>query len=738
MPEVLAPAGDFESLKLAVLNGADAVYFAGSNFGARKFAKNFTNEEIVDAIKYAHLFGVKVYITVNTITFEDELDSLVDYVRFLHKNNVDAIIVQDLGVINLLRNKFPNLEIHSSTQAHNYDKYGIKAMKELGCKRVVLARELSLNEIKNIDVDIEKEVFVHGAICNCYSGNCLFSYFNSNRSGNRGECAQSCRMKYKFYQNNKLINTEGEYLLSPKSMYNLDRVGDLIDAGINSFKIEGRMKSKEYTGYVTRLYKEKIKEYLSNKTVTVTDEEVINLKKLYNREFTNGYLFDKTGKDFINIKTSNHLGVIIGDVIYVDNKIIKFKLTDDLYQEDGIRFDNEDGMICNKIYNSKMLLVNKLNKGEIGIVDNKIGIKSAKKIRKTIDTNLIKYINDTSIRYVPVDINCEAYVGKKLLITISDGVNSINKEGNIIEKANNNPTDEARIKEQLSKTGGTVFKASNITVNTDNSSFIPIKELNELRRVILDELKEVRENIVTHEFIENDYVINEINKSNKLDINVSINNEKQLNEVIKYSINNIYTDNYDLYTKYKDKYNIFYRTDRIEKSFKELKDERILASNLSAVEKYSKDNYVISDTYLNIVNSYGIRYLEEKGVNRVTISYESLIDNIKNIKGNLNNVEVVIYSTPTLMVMKYDIIDYLINSSDKYKEFYKYYLESVTRDKFRVERKHNNTYIYHKEAIDRINYIDELKELGIGSIRVEFLDEDIDKVNSIMKEVSNG
>ena len=736
-PEVLSPCGSFESLVSAINNGADAVYFGGSAFGARKFAKNFTDEEIISAIKYAHFYGVKVYITVNTITYEEEINDLINYVRFLHKNNVDAIIVQDYGLMYLLRRMFPNLEIHSSTQAHNFDNYSLMAMKTLGCTRCVLAREMSLDEIKSLNVDIEKEVFVHGAICNCYSGNCLFSKFTLNRSGNRGECAQSCRMKYNFYQNNKKINTKGEYLLSPKSMYTLDRIGDLIDAGITSFKIEGRMKSKEYTGYVTRLYKEKINEYLKDKKVTVSNIEVNNLKKLYNREFTNGYLFNKYGNDFINITSSNHLGVVIGEVIYVDKKIIKFKLTDDLYQEDGIRFDNNEGMICNKIYNSKMLLVNKLNKGDIAIVDNKIGLEKAKIVRKTIDVNLNKEINSIPSRKVGVSIKCNALVDKELVVLVSDGVNSIKKEGNIVEKAINNPTTKERIIEQLSKLGGTDFSLESIEVNANNV-FIPIKELNELRRAALDELKAIRENVIPHKFIEKDYVIDSINKSKETKVCVSIANEKQLLEVVKYKVDSIYTDNYDIYSKYKEKYNMYYKTSRVEKNYKDLKNENILAPNISALYKYSKDNNVVTDSYLNVVNSYSVKCLEDFNAKRVTLSYENTIDNLKNIKGDLNNIEVIIYGTPTLMVMKYDIIDYLIDSNDKYKDFYKYYLESVNKDKFRVARINDLTYIYHKEPINLINDLDEIKNTGVGYIRLEFLDEDINTIRSILNEVFYG
>ena len=260
--ELLSPVGNMECLIQAVNNGADAVYLGGKKFGARHYANNFDYDEMIEAIKYCHLYGVKIYVTVNTIVFEKELDEVLKFVEFLHSNQVDAIIVQDLGLIRIIRKKFPNMEIHASTQAHNHNDYGLSLLKSLGVKRAVLARELSLKEIKNLKTDIDKEVFIHGALCVSYSGCCLFSAMHGSRSGNRGECVGSCRLPYKLYENGNEIKTNGDYLLSTKSLCTINDLDKLIDSGIKSFKIEGRMKSSEYVGYITRLYREKIDEYL--------------------------------------------------------------------------------------------------------------------------------------------------------------------------------------------------------------------------------------------------------------------------------------------------------------------------------------------------------------------------------------------------------------------------------------------------------------------------------------------
>lgn len=259
--ELLSPVGNVEMLYQAIHNGADAVYLSGKFYGARKFSNNFTNVELIEAIKYSHLYGVKVYVTVNTMIYENEVNNFIEYVEFLYKNNVDALIMQDLGMINLVKQKFPDIDIHASTQCHNHNQEGIELLKNLGCSRVVMAREMSLNEIRTIDVPIEKEIFVYGALCVCYSGCCLFSSLNGGRSGNRGECVGSCRLPYKLVKNNDYIDLKDKYLISTKELNTLSNLKELLDSNIDSLKIEGRMKSPYYVGYVTRVYRNLIDNY---------------------------------------------------------------------------------------------------------------------------------------------------------------------------------------------------------------------------------------------------------------------------------------------------------------------------------------------------------------------------------------------------------------------------------------------------------------------------------------------
>ena len=254
--ELLAPAGNMMCLKAAIEAGCDAVYLAGNLYGARSFAGNFNNEELVEAINMAHLYGVKVYITVNTIIYEREVEKFLEYIRFLHKINVDAVIMQDLGMIDLVRKKFPNLEIHASTQMHIHNYEGALFAQKLGIKRVVMARETPINVIEKIkkELSLEVEVFVHGALCVSYSGQCLMSALIGNRSGNRGTCSQCCRKQYDLYDinNNKLNNDK--YLLSTKDLCTLENLDTVINTGVDSLKIEGRMKSPENVYLVTKIY----------------------------------------------------------------------------------------------------------------------------------------------------------------------------------------------------------------------------------------------------------------------------------------------------------------------------------------------------------------------------------------------------------------------------------------------------------------------------------------------------
>lgn len=301
--EVLAPAGSLDIMKAVVAAGADAIYLGGNMFGARAFANNFNDEELIGAIEYAHLFGRKVYLTVNTLLKSREIEnSLIEYLIPFYEAGLDAVIVQDMGVLKLIRKHFPDMDIHASTQMTQTGVYGSRLLKELGASRIVTSREMNLQEIKQLhdELDVEIESFVHGALCYCYSGQCLLSSFNGGRSGNRGRCAQPCRMSYDVYDSGAKINDKNNsYALSPKDMCALQILPDVIDSGVYSLKIEGRMKNVTYAAMVTHIYRKYVDMYLEKGRdgFKVDKQDMDALSDIYNRgAFTTGYYDSIKGK----------------------------------------------------------------------------------------------------------------------------------------------------------------------------------------------------------------------------------------------------------------------------------------------------------------------------------------------------------------------------------------------------------------------------------------------------------
>src|SRR5438552_1952532 len=336
--ELLAPAGSFEALVAAVENGADAVYLAGQHFGARKFAKNFSDEELRRGVDFAHVRGVKVFLTVNTLVFNDEFRDLVPFLAMAREAGVDAVIVQDLGVMRLLREAFPDFPLHISTQATVHNAKGVRWLEDLGAERVILAREMALRDITEMKekTGAQLETFVHGALCYCYSGQCLMSSLIGERSGNRGACAYTCRLPYDMTQNADVMpDVREKHVLLSKDLNQIESIPKLIEAGVTSFKIEGRMKRPEYVAVVTRAYRNAIdRHYAGN--FHVTDAEREALLRVFNREFTPGYLEGKEKWAFTSWDTSGNRGTPLGEVVDAGHGWVRARLADTLSVKDGI------------------------------------------------------------------------------------------------------------------------------------------------------------------------------------------------------------------------------------------------------------------------------------------------------------------------------------------------------------------------------------------------------------------
>lgn len=717
--ELLVPAGDMECLYQAVANGADAVYLGCKSFGARKFARNFDNEEIVKAIKYAHLYGVKIYVTMNTLVKDDEVDSFLNQVEFLHKNNVDAIIVQDFGMICLLREVFPNLEIHASTQANTSSKETAKLFYDLGVKRVVFSREMSLDEINEVDVPIEKEVFIHGALCICYSGCCLMSSMLGTRSGNRGECAGSCRLPYSLEVNGQIVASD-KYLLSTKELNSSTKMNELLKSDIASFKIEGRMKSPEYVGFITRYYRSLI----DGKNINLEDE-TNKLKTIFNREFTEGNLFNTSASELMNSKTPNHIGLEIGKVIDITPSKIKIKLSKPLNQQDAIRFLNsKKGFIVNYLYDEKDNLINSAE--SICYVDNKINLTEKDIVCKTQDYKLNSELKNIPQRKVEVGFEVQAKVDEPLSITIYDQENKISLTGANVQKSINAPVTKERIIEQLEKLGNTPFVCNQCIVESDSEIFISIKELNELRRALIEKLIEKRENKEIS-FQKNIVNFEEVPRYEKFGITALVKTEEQLNKCLDKKISRIYVTNKSLYDKYKNITNVYLKLPRCSRNPKKFEVENNLISDYY---EYQKDKNYIADYTMNVSNIYTIYYLSKYNLSYITPSVELTESELKNMIRKYNdkfktlpNIEIFAYGKVENMLIKGNILQ-LDNYSDVK-------LIDFKNRKFPVFYDGESTHILNYE--NKVIEDKEILELS-SSIRLQFFDESEEVVEQIVNK----
>ena len=714
--ELLSPAGDMESLLEAIHNGADAVYLAMKSFGARKFAKNFSNEEIIEAIKLCHLYGVRIYVTMNTLVKESEVEDFLEQVKYLHINGVDAIIMQDFGMISLVRKMYPNLEIHASTQANNSSLDTIKMFYEMGVKRVVVSRELTLEEIKQINFPIEIETFIHGALCICYSGNCLMSSMIGTRSGNRGECAGSCRLKYALKDNDK--TSPYEYLLSTKELNTSTKFSSLLNSNITSFKIEGRMKSAEYVGFITKFYRN----IIDNRNINLK-EETEKLKVLFNRKFTEGNLF-KTD-DLMNTKSPNHIGIEIGKVLEVTNKYIKIKLTKELNQEDGIRFnESNSGMIVNFLYDKNMKLTNSVKANDIAYIDNKVDLKRKDTIYKTIDKKLVDSLKKYDLKKIPVKYKVIAKCGSNLSIKISDGENEIIKEGTVVEKSKTSPITKERIEIQLKKLGNTPFITNNINIEMDNDIFISIGEINKIRRYLTTSLIDIRSNY-KKDVIEEKVDFKNIEVKKESGMVATCYKETQLLKCLSMGFIRIYVKDINLYEKYKNHKEVYYYVERNTFNI----SNNLVEKNLVSEYLIPKKDNIIGNYFLNIYNSYSAYYLLEKEFKNICLSVEldsnEQIEIIKALKNKFKidiNPEVLVYGRCENMIIKGNILNI---TNDKYR----YSLLDLRKREFKVYFENNKTYILDSKT-QSVN----IKSPSVIK-RFDFYDEDDKTIEKIVNEL---
>ena len=709
-------------LRQAVFHGADAVYLACKNFGARKFATNFTNDEIVEAIRFCHLYGVKLYVTMNTLVHNSEVDSFLEQVRFLHRSGVDALIVQDFGMICLLREMFPNLDIHASTQANNSSVDICRLFYGLGVKRVIFSRELSIEEIDAIDVPIEKEAFIHGALCVSYSGCCLMSSMLGGRSGNRGECAGCCRLPYSLKKDGKVIQ-KNQYLLSMKELNTSSQIKRLLNSSVYSFKIEGRMKGPLYVGFITDFYRK-----LIDGVEIDFDKMTSQLKTIFNREFTLGHLFHADENDIINSLSPNHIGLEIGKVSIKKDKI-KIILNDgcELHQHDSIRFlHSNKGMVVNYLYDSNMRLCN--SSKDVCYVDNKVDLNGEDVLTKTQDCLLEKeYILEESARKVPICFDVVAKKGRPLVLKISDGVHARSLEGDIVAEAKTAPIDEAMICEKLSRVGGTPFTVENINIDMDSNIFIPMKNLNEMRRELVEKLVEERQMIST-KIVENEVSFSPVHYDNiPSGLTCMVYNEEQLKTCLDMSFVRIYVMSKDLYDKYKGDKRVYYSLDRCVYSPSNCLSEKNIVSDFMNCE----GALVFGSYPLNITNIYTGYYLQKYGYKNIFLSVELSQNEIQEFvelyreKFGYANFEMLSYGRVENMIIKGNICK--LNDHDL-----SYRLVDSKGRSFPIFYDGRATHIYHSEVREDFSCTDS----NMSKLFV-FLDEKPSDIAFIVKNNSN-
>lgn len=501
LPELLAPAGSFTHLKTVIKAGADAVYMGGHQFGARAYADNLSGDNLKDALHYAHFHEKKLYLTVNTLVKEQELEEkLYDFLFPYVEEGLDAVIVQDMGVAAFMRKNFPQVELHGSTQMTITDIYGARAAARMGMQRIVPARELSLSELKAIkeDTGLDMEVFVHGALCYCYSGQCLLSSMYGGRSGNRGRCAQPCRLPYKLWDDGKnLLSSEERHFLSPKDLCALPVLPALIEAKMDSLKIEGRMKNVEYAAGVTAVYRKYLDEYARNVQRYAGDsgqkkakwkinkQDKDHLEELYSRSgFTEGYWYQHNGQDMLSVIHPRNLGRKIGEIQEADRHTIVVCLHKD------VEVYPKDILIIPLAHQEEMVLTVPANLkkqgGQIRLnVPSGKGLKEGMPLYRRRNEQLSRMITDTIINQeinYPVSGNLTIKIGEPARLTLSCRGKEIVLYGEKAEKSEKRATTKEEIFRQMNKTGQTPFYLDTFRIDIEEGSFFPMSWTKSLRQ----------------------------------------------------------------------------------------------------------------------------------------------------------------------------------------------------------------------------------------------------------------
>lgn len=771
--ELLAPVGSFDALKAAVQNGANAVYLGGKDFSARASANNFDREELIEAVKYAHIRDVRVFVTTNTLIKQDEIEDFVEYAKFLYDIDVDALIMQDIGVAMLIHDLLPDFELHASTQMVAHSLEDVQYLESIGFKRVVLARELTVDEIKYIcdNTNVDIEIFVHGALCVCYSGGCLMSSMIGNRSGNRGRCAQPCRQKYTMIDisTGEEIHSNGEYLLSTKDLNTIEDVDKIIETGVLSLKIEGRMKKPEYVATVINSYRNAIDEYQATKKVNISTETMEDLYTIFNRKFTKGLILGEVGEDVMNSNVPNNQGLYVGKVVDYNKKAkrLKIKLEGTLKKGDGINLGG--GTIGRIIKGKEIAQIG--YKGETIELDFIGEARKNQPVFKTSDTNLIDkaqktYTQDKEFAKSLIDAEITIKLGEYPELKLIDkNNNSVTVKGDkLVEKALKVALGEEKIEAQIKKLGNTPYELDDLKINLDEGVSMPISLINQMRREAIELLDEARIPVKGRAYKDSKIKYSpkkyakDINSNSK--IRVKINNIEALKSIINLDIDMIYYE--DVATLEQamamataNNKKLIYSAPRIvrNKEYKRLEKsneyckENVQISALGQVKYYKENSENVSfdvDYYLNPFNSETINHYKKEGATTVCISQELNIHEIKETtKYTDMEIETVAYGYIPMMLSEYCPMGVVARSCKKDKRCAtckesKYVLRDFKGEEYRISQDlFCRSTIYNSIANCLINNLDELLDAGINVFRLDFTHESPELISKITKAFIN-
>lgn len=775
-PEILAPAGDMAALVGAIKGGADAVYLGVGEFNARQGASNFSEKQLEDAIELAHSYGLSTYLALNIPIKQNELQYVLDLLDDAYSLGIDAVIMRDLGLISHVHNLYPDLPIHASTQMTVHNTAGVRFLEDLGVKRAIVARELSTSELESIvhNSNIGIEIFVHGALCYSYSGQCLFSSFTTGRSANRGACAQPCRWKFDLVVDGKKCNPEigGSYPISCAELCTLEEIGDIVKTGVCSLKIEGRMKKSGYVTAASSAYREAVEqvcsgESLDEKWVKQKEEE---LGRLFYRGFTKGFVLED--REVTHPAYSSSHGILLGTVqnlVFTESSAsLKITLEHDLEMGDGISILTKHRMLGSSIgaILKGATEVPSAKRGEM--VSLLISPRTGKAVEKgdevyvTTDSSLLKQLQAVELPKCPVDIVVDAHLDKELSVSVSDGNSHIEHIADyVVQPSRKAPTGTEQISSIMERLGDTPYSVSSIKVNADENIFIPLGVLTQARRDAFDKLLESKLSMFQREA---KYPFFDTKKSDSHEVSdslllaVEVGNIDSLRAAAENGADIIHVP-IDLLPEIRqfeggkllDSKNgmpeivlslppIIHDSEQdaiapmlLEAQKYELAVECSDIGSLKLVRDLGLP--FVAAKSLNTFNSLSAETLSEKGAIRVDVSPELSVTEIRELSGGVNHekmqLESVAYGRQLMFVTEHDLLAPLLKQGF-YRNGVSAYLVDKKGDRYPIRRWGTRTLLYDSRVINMSGKLRDLQEAGISAIRLELGNDGRKKVANLV------